>query len=55
MIQEIHGFVIIIAYPSSSCVDWTVTVDGCVLVEVLRHGQTKEDREAQYELCSEAV
>ena len=33
-------------YPSCSCVDWTITIDCCVLVEVLWHGQAQEDREA---------
>ena len=35
--------------------DWTITVDGGVLIEVLWYRQTHEDREAKYELCPEAV
>jgi len=33
-------------YPSCACVDWTKTINGCVLIEVLWHRQAQEDREA---------
>lgn len=42
-------------YPSSTGVNWTVTVEYRVLVEILWHRQTYEDREAENELCSEAI
>lgn len=35
--------------------NWTVTVDGRVLVEIVSHRQAHEDREAKNEIGSEAV
>lgn len=43
------------AYPSPTCVDGAIAVDCSVLIEVLSHREAHKDREAQYELCSEAI
>ena len=42
-------------YPSSTSVNWTITIYCCVLIEILRHRQTQENRETQNELCSEGI
>lgn len=53
--QKVEKIVIVCIYPSGMCVNWTISLHDCVLIEVLWYRQSHENRETEDEFCSEAV